>query len=201
MRVVGVDLRSSARYRTGVAVLDSDLRATTALLRTDAEIVQWVTAYTPAVVAIDSPLNLPRGRCCADESCSCAVHGIVRAVDREIARMGHHPYWPLMPSMVKLTLRGMALKQTLEEAGLCVIEVFPGAAQDVLGVPRKQAGQELLLHGLRAVGIRFDPQRERFAHDELDAVTAAYVGLLYLRGDYEAVGPEDEVQMVLPRRA
>ena len=35
-------------------------------------------------------------------------------------------------------------------------------------------------------------------HDELDAITAAYVGLCWLQDAYEAAGPPDEMQIILP---
>ena len=165
---------------------------------TDDEILRATVEARPDVVAIDSPLALPKGRCCADPSCPCAVHGIVRAADREVARLGYHPYWTLLPSMVPLTLRSIGLKERMEATGLTVIEVYPGAAQDRLGLPRKHRSLERLERGLVDLGIRFkDPERKRI-HDELDAATAAYVGLCYLQDTYEAIGPADEVQIILP---
>ena len=35
--------------------------------------------------------------------------------------------------------------------------------------------------------------------DELDAVTCALVGIMYLRGTYHAIGNPDEMLMILPR--
>ncbi|MEE9247233.1 MAG: DUF429 domain-containing protein, partial [Dehalococcoidia bacterium] len=97
-----------------------------------------------------------------------------------------------------LTLRSIRFKERMEAEGLKVIEVYPGAAQDRLGMPRKKAGVDLLEEGLKGLGIRFqDPGRKR-VHDELDAVTAAYVGICYLQGRYEAAGPSDEIQIILP---
>ena len=59
--------------------------------------------------------------------------------------MGYHPFWTLLPSMVNLTLRSIRLRETLESMGVKVIEVYPGAAQDRLGLPRKQRGEDALL--------------------------------------------------------
>lgn len=200
---VGIDLASSPEYgakrynRVGLAALDAGLRAVTAAGRlADAAIMEFVAAHRPAVVAIDSPLSLPAGRCCADPACACARFGIVRAVDRAIARLGHHPYWPLLPSMAPLTLRGIALRRALVREGFFVIEVFPGGAQDVLGIPRKQRGRDLLAAGLGRLGISGD--LGRLSGDELDAVTAAYVGYLYTRGACIAIAPESEMQVIYP---
>lgn len=203
---LGIDPSGSERRRSGLAVLDDDLRVYTWTAMTNEEIFQAAREARPDVVAIDSPLSLPKGRCCANPLCPCAVHGIVRAADRAVAKLGYHPFWTLLPSMVNLTLRSIRFKERMEAEGLKVIEVYPGAAQDRLGMPRKKAGVDLLEEGLRGLGIRFrDPVRKRVhdepirrTHDELDAVTAAYVGICYLQGRYEAAGPPDEIQIILP---
>ena len=198
MIALGLDPSGSERKRSGLAVIDESLKAESRVVKTDSEIIQAIHETNPDVVAIDSPLALPKGRCCADPSCACAVHGIVRSADRAVSRMGYRPFWTLLPSMVNLTLRSIRLRETLESSGFKVIEVYPGAAQDRLGLPRKQRGEDALLEGLYGLGIRFpDPDRKR-VHDELDAVTAAYVGLCWLKDEYEAAGPPDEIQIILP---
>ena len=55
------------------------------------------------------------------------------------------------------------------------------------------------MKGSMGLGIRFtdDPERKR-VHDELDAITAAYVGMCWLQDAYEAAGPPDEMQIILP---
>ena len=195
---LGIDPSGSERRRSGLALLHDDLRVYTWTAMTNKEIFQAAREARPDVVAIDSTLSLPKGRCCADPLCPCAVHGIVRAADRAVAKLGYHPFWTPLPSMVNLTRRGIRFKERMEAEGLKVIEVYPGAAQDRLGMPRKKAGVDLLEEGLRGLGIRFrDPGRKR-VHNELDAVTAAYVGLCYLQGRYEAAGPPDEIQIILP---
>jgi predicted RNase H-like nuclease len=35
--------------------------------------------------------------------------------------------------------------------------------------------------------------------DELDAVTCALVGIMYLKGEYLAIGDPDEMLMILPK--
>ena len=198
MLSLGIDPSGSERRRSGLAVMDDGLVADSWTAIRDEEILRAVLEVGPKVVSIDSPLALPKGRCCADSSCPCAIYGIVRAADRELARMGYHPYWTLLPSMVSLTLRGIGLKERLESEGLKVIEVYPGAAQDRLGLPRKKVGTDRLEQGLKEMGIGLkEPGRKR-VHDELDAITAAYVGLCFLWGRYEAVGPLDDIQIILP---
>ncbi len=200
---VGVDLAASPEYgarrygRVGLAALDGDLRAVTAAGHLgDGDIIAWIEEHAPAVVAVDSPLSLPRGRCCADPACACARFGIVRAADRAVARLGHHPYWALLPSMRPLTLRGIALRRELVARGFCVREVFPGGVQDALGIPRKRHDRQGLVDGLRRLGMSCD--LDRCCPDELDALTATYAGLMFARGRYTAIGPDDEVQVIYP---
>lgn len=205
MTIIGIDLAGSPEYgarrynRLGLAALTDNLSVTvlTGYLRDDA-ILAFAREHRGALIAIDSPLSLPAGRCCADPVCACAQYGIVRAADREMAARGLHPFWTLLPSMRPLTLRGIALKRQFEESGLQVIEVFPGAAQDVLGLPRKQRGPEALQRGLQE-HLAINGVIPADDGDALDAVTAAYVGWLHLRGETIGIGPPDEVQVIVPR--
>jgi predicted nuclease with RNAse H fold len=91
----------------------------------------------------------------------------------------------------------MRLKERLQGEGFRVVEVFPGGAQDVLGLPRKHHNLDGLREGLRRLGLRGIP--DDATHDELDAVTAAYVGWLFLNGRGEVLGEEgDGIVMPLP---
>jgi predicted nuclease with RNAse H fold len=199
--VLGIDLRSGPRYPTGLAVMGRDGRLLDLrIARTDEAILEAVETYRPALVAIDAPLALPEGRHCSDRACDCAAAGIMRDVDRIAARAGYRPFPALLPSMVNLTLRGIALRETLQAAGHAVVEVYPGMTQDVLRVPRKGAGIEGLRLGLFRAGVRGLPRR-RITHDELDAVTCALTGVLHLAGRTEVMGSGIPVPLVLPRRS
>lgn len=160
----------------------------------DDAVLAFVRRRHAHIVAIDAPLSLPRGRCCASPACACARFGIVREAERELVRRGHRPYWTLLPSMAPLTLRGVAFRRTLEAEGRRVIEVFPGAVRDALGVVRNDDGG--LVRALRAQGLRGAP--EALPRDAVDAVAAAWVGVLYTRGACVAVGPPEEGQVWLP---
>ncbi len=198
---LGIDLRSGPRYPTGIAVLGRDLRLQLLkIVRTNEEIEQVVEAFQPAIIAIDAALGLPEGRCCADQSCPCAVHGIMREADRVCAAEGYRPFPSLLPSMVRLTLRGIVLSQRLLAAGRRVVEVYPGMAQDVMGIPRKGESVDALRLGLYRAGIRGIPRKRRVTHDELDAVTCAVVALMHLDGETEVMGPGVPLPLVLPRR-
>ena len=195
---LGVDLRSGPRYPTGLAVLGGDRRLRLLeTVRTDEEIEDAVRRFAPAIVAIDAPLALPEGRCCADPACECARHGIMREVDRLCAAMGYRPYPTLIPSMVGLTLRGIALGERLRARGFEVVEVYPGMAQDILGIPRKR-DRDGLRRGLRRAGVRGIPRKRRPTHDELDAATAALVGVLHLESRTQVVNPGEVSPLVAP---
>jgi predicted nuclease with RNAse H fold len=199
---LGIDLRSGPRYPTGLAVMDGERRLRyLGVVRTDEQIDAAVERWRPALVAIDAPLALPEGRCCARKDCECARHGIMREVDRICAAAGYRPFPALLPSMVPLTLRGIALLGRLSAAGGAVIEVYPGMAQDILGVPRKRSGVEALARGLRRCGVRGLPRGRRPTHDELDAATCALVAQLHLAGATETMGAGIPVPLVHPRSA
>lgn len=201
-RVLGIDLRSGPRYPTGVALLDATRRAhLITVARTDADLLAYVGRFAPDLVAIDAPLALPEGRDCTDQACACAAAGIMREVDRIAAAQGYRPFPALLPSMVKMTLRGIALREQLTSQGYPVVEVYPGMTQDILGIPRKGAGIDALRRGLKRHGVRGIPRARRISHDELDAVTCALTGLFYLEGRSETMGSGLPVPLVMPDRA
>lgn len=192
MKAIGVDLAGVATRPTGICVMDDNLRASTRLVYTDDDIVRQIVEAKPDVVAIDAPLALPRGR----ESLSKRSDVHLRECDRELLRMGIK-FLPLtLGPMRQLTERGMQLTVELEMKGMTVIETYPGAAQDILRIPRKGKGLDKLAEGLRQAGIR--GLVSTMTGDELDAVTCALVGIMYLRRTYRAIGNPDEILMILP---
>ncbi len=92
----------------------------------------------------------------------------------------------------------MPAAPTFRAHDIPVLEVYPGAAQDLLGIPRKRAGLDQLHAGLVRFGVRGMRDLPAISHDELDAITAALVGVFYLVDRYEAVGSEAEGVIVLP---
>ncbi|MGC8676250.1 MAG: DUF429 domain-containing protein, partial [Candidatus Micrarchaeia archaeon] len=81
--------------------------------------------------------------------------------------------------------------------GFVVIESFPGGAQDILGMPRKQKGLQLLRKSLENYGV--NGIRQRASGDELDAVTCAIVGLDFVSGKYVQLGEPSEGVMIMPK--
>ena len=115
--------------------------------------------------------------------------------------MGISVFWCLLPSMAMLTRRGIKLATELRKAGCRVIESYPGAAQDILGIPRKKASLEELKQGLFRAGIQGGFVTSKVTHDEVDAITSALVGLFYLADDYIALGTPKEDYLIVPRSA
>lgn len=186
MIAVGIDLTGNETKPSGWACLRGNA-AELRLLKTDAALVAATLEAQPAVVSIDSPLGLPR-----------EAGSIIRDAEREMMALRIGVYPCLLPSMVKLTQRGMALKRVFESEGLAVVEGFPGSAQDWLGIPRKKTDLVALRAGLVAYGLAV-PERV-LKHDELDALTAALVGQFWLRGEFHAFGNEEEGPIVTPCR-
>ena len=198
-RVVGIDLSGSEARATGWCLLDGS-KARTAVLRTDEDILEETIGSHPELVSIDSPLCLPRGRTSVgDDDPGREKFGIVRESERELKRRGVNVYPCLIRSMQRLTARGIRLARTLRERGLPVIESYPGAAQDIMRIPRKGAGVEWLKRGLRDFGVSGEYEERNATHDELDAITSALVGTFHLAGMSEALGREDEPPLIIPR--
>ena len=189
--IVGIDLTGSAKRATGWALMKGET-ATTKSLGTDEELIHETIAARPDLVSIDSPLSLPEG------------YGnpgvpIYRKCELALKRMGISVFWCLLPTMEMLTRRGIKLATSLRERGLKVIESYPGAAQDILGIPRKGASLDELKRGLFHAGIRGDFATIKVTHDEVDAITSALVGLFYLADDYIALGTPAEDYLIVPR--
>lgn len=197
-KVVGIDLRASEIRPTGWALLVGDA-AITKIVKTDEEIIHDTIQHSPNVISIDSPLGIPFGRCCTKDSCKCRIKGILRECERTLWRRGVRVFPCLLPSMQKLTERGMRLAKEFRKRGYKVIESYPGAAQDIMRIPRKKSSLDDLAGGLQAFGIKGTCLTEGCCHDELDAITSAVVGYFYLTGDYEALGNEHEEWLIIPK--
>ena len=197
-RFVGIDLTGSERRPSGWCLLEGS-RASTRRIATDADLVAATLESSPTVVSIDSPLSLPAGRVTvADDDPGRKLYGITRRCERILRRRGVNVYPCLIPSMQALTQRGIRLAGHLRRLGIPVIESFPGAAQDILRIPRKRASLELLSDGLVNCGITGTFAEGRVSHDELDAITSALVGLFFWADKYEALGDDEEDYLIVP---
>ena len=184
--VVGIDLAGSVRRPTGICILRG-LRAETHLAFGDGQVLQWVSQARPDLVPIDAPLSLPEGRATIHDRSG----GHFRGCDYELKRRGIRFFPITLGPMRMLTERGMALKVKIEAMGYRAVECYPGAAQDLWGIPRQHKDRAGLLAGLRDLGVKGLP--EDLTGDELDAVTAALVGRWFLQKRGEMIGGDEGI--------
>ncbi len=190
--VVGVDLAGSPKRDTGICSLKKNSVTFCTIVHTDEEILDCVKKENPALIAIDAPLNLPPGR----KSIEDRTGEHFRPCDRELLRRGIRFFPITLGPMRLLTKRGIHLKRVLTRRGYSVIEVYPGAAQDIWHTGRKQDGLSKLRKGLERHGVK--GLHKRMGGDELDAVTAALVGQLFLSGKTEVLGDFKRGAIVIP---
>jgi predicted nuclease with RNAse H fold len=191
--VVGIDLAGVPGRPTGACTL-KDYNVSTLILYTDEAILNYVEKAKPDLVAIDAPLTLPPGRKSINER---GKHHF-RPCDEELRRR-KIPFFPItLGPMRSLTERGIKLRQRLERAGFRVVEVYPGGAQDIWGISRAKHSLNDLRLGLRRLGIR-GLKRKISAH-ELDAVSGALTGLLFLQGKGEVYGNFSQGAIIMPAK-
>ena len=107
-RIVGIDLTGSEARPTGWCLLDGS-KAETETISTDDDLIQRTIDASPDLVSIDSPLCLPFGRQTVfDDDPTRDEFGIMRFCERELKRRGVNVYPSLLPSMQKLTARGIS---------------------------------------------------------------------------------------------
>jgi len=178
-------------------VIDGKMKVKCAILHGDDEILAFVRRSGAKYIGVDAPLALPKGRHCLGEHCRGRAH--FRACDRVLAWMGIKFFPITIGPMRTLTARGIRLKRKLERLNLEVFETFPGAAQDLLGIPRKQRGLPELQQGLLRLGCKGDITTRDLTGDELDSINCALVAKDYAEGSYLAIGNPSEIMMILPR--
>lgn len=188
--IVGIDLAGSSRRPTGACILHG-MKAHTHLAYRDEEILSAIGQAKPDLVPIDAPLSLPNGRKTIHDRSG--EH--LRECDRELQRRGIRFFPITLGPMRMLTERGLTLRVKIETMGYRVVECYPGAAQDVWGIPRQHRDLKGLLRGLKELGVR--GLTTEMTSDELDAVTAALVGRWFLWGRGEMLGGEEGI--VIPQ--
>jgi len=192
MKILGIDLAGSEKQKTGICILNEKLEVNCFCLFKDKEILDLIEKEKPNLIAIDAPLSLPKGRKSLKRKSK--IH--FRECDRELWKLGIKFFPITLGPMRKLTERGIKLRKILEKK-YKVIEVYPGATQDILKISRKQKGIEKLKKGLEKLGIKFF--KKNLNGDELDATTCAFTGFLYLKKRFLAIGDKKEGQIILPK--
>ncbi|MEM3832082.1 MAG: DUF429 domain-containing protein [Thermoprotei archaeon] len=188
---LGIDLAGSPKRPTGICILDDNMIAKAFIVYSDDDIIRLVKKIKPTVIAIDAPLFLPKERKSLDTKEP--VH--LRECDKELLRMGIKFFPITLGPMRILTKRGIKLRTILETSGYKVIETYPGAAQDILNIPRRK---DLigLKNGLIKIGVKINSKK--LSKDELDAITCALVAKMYSENNYSALGTSSEGYMILP---
>jgi predicted nuclease with RNAse H fold len=189
--IAGIDLAGSPRRPTGICILRG-LTAQAHIAFADDEILHWVTQAQPDLVPIDAPLTLPPGRTTIHDRTG--EH--FRPCDRAMQRLGIRFFPITIGPMRMLTERGMTLRKKIEALGYRTVECYPGAAQDIWGLPRQHRDRVGLLAGLRGLGVNGLPTE--LTGDELDGVTAALVGRWFLQGKGVMVGGAEGI--IVPAR-
>ena len=205
---MGLDPTSSEKKASGCALLDSEGNLLhLCAISTDAEILDLVRQFEPDIVGIDSPLGYPKGMCCLETSCPCeSVHEFKgRRCERMLSAQGISLYYTTKRTFIKrMIYRARDLKVKMEAMGSRVIEVYPyGSKVRLFGkpIPKKtrREGLEFLHSRLGELVPGLSDYEGRINHDMYDGLVAAYTSYLYALGQCELVGPEDEVQIVLPK--
>ena len=191
--VAGIDLAASPKRPTGVCLLSGERVLDSREIHSDEEIVSYTTAVTVNLAVIDAPLTLPPGRNDIDEPGK--EH--FRLCDRMLSQRGIKFFPVTLGPMRELTRRGMRLKTLLEDKGVRTVEVYPGASQDVWGVARKKQGLDKLRFGLTELGI--EGLKEKMSGHELDAISGAYTGYLFLFGQAEILGDFESGAIIIPK--
>ena len=183
VKIIGIDLAGLEKNDTGFCVLEAK-SASVRLMKSNLEIVLAVEKENQAgkvdLLCIDGPTTLPVQN--------------TRRCDDQLSDLGVLP--PLIGGMRYLTMRASKLRTSLEEKGYKVIEVSNNATARVLGYwdPEPVRRQKSLLQ----LGITGDIERRMFSKDEVDSVTTALAGLLFLEGKADEVG-DNEGLIVVPQ--
>lgn len=134
-RFCGIDLAGSERGNTGFCAIFGR-RMRTKVLHADGEIIAELKKERPGIVGIDAPLSLPPGR----KRISDRKGAHFRKCDLELRKMGIRFFPITLGPMRMLTERGIRIAERIRRMGMRCEEVYPGAAYDVFGVPRKDKG-------------------------------------------------------------
>ena len=209
MKVIGIDMTQSDKpCSLAVLVCQSKKAAVVDIkdISDDKAILRFCSEAD--VVAIDSPLFLPLGLCCLEESCDCKALSEKkgRECERLLSRRGISSYYTTKRTFIKqMIYRSMWLASQIRSNGTVVIEVYPYASgfslfgntlpgksrnrKDYYSVLAREMGE--LVSGISLIK----------SYDQADAVLAAYTGLLWCRGRAERIGSPDEGYLWMPSQS
>ena len=116
---VGIDLAAKIKNPTGVCS-----RKLVKEVHSDEDILDFVKEEKAEIVGIDAPLT--------------RTEKPWRPCERSLIDRGFKPLPLNMGGMRELTERGMEIKEKLSEMGVKVLEVFPRASEEILGLKNKR---------------------------------------------------------------
>ncbi len=175
--VGGLDLAGSPKRPSGLVILDtlSNTILYAGIVYDTEKIVNTITAYTPTVIAIDSPLShSQRG---------------YRLVDIELKRRGYRVLPPSWRGMKMLVDRALVIMKRLVEKNIAVIETHPRSAL-------KSSRCETIWDLLVSTGIKGLPQY--LPKDVADAAISAVVAKFYVEGRAVYISASDGIVYLLP---
>ncbi|MFN7065159.1 MAG: DUF429 domain-containing protein [Aquificaceae bacterium] len=169
-RILGLDLSGSPKRRSGYAYLRGGSLKVGVLYK-DEEILELAMGFN--LVMMDAPLSLPFGRRSIEER---GPH--LRECDLMLRREGHKFFPITLGPMRLLTERGIRLARVMRSFGIEVLETFPGATYDILGIRRRD--REAILKLYRCLPIKLEERK--YCQDELDAIACWLAGVCYILG-------------------
>lgn len=208
MSYLGIDLSASSKRASAYALLDAEAR----LVQMDSfkafdELVEFLDARRPSLIAIDAPLSLPLGLDCLEEDhpCAPALGQKGRASEQELARMHIGCFFTTKRSIIKnLIYRGLKMREDLVQMGYPVIEVYPYATKVILfgdKIPPKNSarGVAFLKQKLQHLIDGIEPHLNDLNHDGCDSLLAAYTACLHQGDRTDSLGSADEGYIVVPK--
>ncbi len=167
------------------------------------ELLPLISPYNLGVVAIDSPLGFPKGLCCLEQSCPCTQIGKGRLAEQELSKMGISSYYTTKKTIIKpMIYKAISWARELRSLGLEVIEIYPYASKvQLFGKPVPNKSSTIGLNQLKNLVSNLGFKKEVIEplnHDQIDAVIAAYTGLLWVKERTIEVGCKEESTIVLP---
>lgn len=208
MLVMGIDLSSSNKRPSTYAFLNRSRKLEKiGVFLTNDELIELAKKHKPRLISIDSPLGLPKGLCCLEESCSCkpVLNPKGRIAELELAKMGIGCFFTSKRSIIKpMIYRAIDLVGHLRRHRLETIEVYPYATKVLLfgeKIPSKSSPEGLAFLKTKLLELvpGLDRNGTKLGHDECDAVLAAYTAAMYCDKQADLVGTADEGYIVVPK--
>ncbi len=179
-QLLSLDLAGSPKHNTGYAYLrKNSATLITGTLLEDSDILCLAKKPRFKLIGIDAPLSLPPGRKTIEDRGGAHF----RPCDLMLRSMGIRFFPITLGPMRMLTRRGMEIKQSLENNQKTVIELFPGASLDILGIPRKDP--KAVAAFLAKQGWRV---KQMESVDESDAAIGLYTLYLFTKQRAKLLG-------------